>query len=650
MSASVSFRHDINFLRAVAVTSVLLFHFGISTFPGGFAGVDVFFVISGFLMGAIICNGLEQSKFSLTNFYIARVKRIIPALIVLCLFSLGCGWFLLAPDDFQTQALHVRDSLLFISNETYRDESGYFDANSHDKWLLHTWSLSVEWQFYLILPLIIWGLSKICESHKSLFNTLLVLSLIAFIVCVDKTLKTPENAFFLLKYRCWEMLAGVLIFLLPKAYPVSRNLFSSPKITGAASLFGLAVIGFSMVYFDSTTLWPGYYAAAPVLATALLIFVNYQHPLYRHPVISWLGSRSYSLYLWHWPLVVLLAYYSVSQDALWIAVAITASLIAAELSFRFIEEPVRNAMFNRFVLAGSIILMTAIVAGAAQWIMSNQGFPQRVSEEVKAILAAKNDRNNADKGCIGNFSDDVPACQFGSERVDAVVIGDSHAHSIVTAVLAALPEGSGVSYWGFLACPNVANIANNSDCAKFNRDLIDRVKALPASTPIIVASRFSFYPFGEGLNGYEIEKSKPQVHFGRRYRVATREYLEEYAVNTKSQLCQLGSKHSVSVVLPIPELIQLVPQTMARSMMRGSLERVSITLDDYHRRNIFIIGLLNEVASECAIRLLDPLPYLCGGGLCFGDVDGRPIYYDDDHLNESGNKILVPLFESYLSH
>lgn len=651
MSASASFRHDINFLRAVAVTSVLLFHFGIAAFSGGFAGVDVFFVISGFLMGAIICNGLEQNKFSLANFYIARVKRIIPALIVLCVFCLACGWFLLTPDDFYTQALHVRDSLLFISNETYRDESGYFDVNSHEKWLLHTWSLSVEWQFYLLLPLIIWCLSKVCKSPRSLFNTLFVLSGIAFTVCVEKTFKTPENAFFLLKYRCWEMLVGVLVFLLPKAYPVSIKSIAAQKFGCLFSILSLAAIIFSISYFDQTTPWPGAAAAVPVLATGLLILLNQQYSIYQNAAITWLGSRSYSLYLWHWPLVVLLTYFSLDQDARWIGFAVIASLLAAELSFRYIEEPARKSLLNRFVLCALVLFVAAVTAGAAHWVMSNKGFPLRVSEEVRKILAAKNDRNNTDKSCIGNFTDEVPACQFGSDRVDAVVIGDSHAHSIVTAVLAALPEGSGVSYWGYLACPTVANIASDEKCAAFNHAVIERLKELPAQTPVIVASRFSYYPFGEGLQGYELEHSQPQVHFGTKQKQVSEEFLQQYAKNIQLQLCGMAQHAKLSILLPIPEMRELVPQGMARSAMRGVSRRVSITREDYLKRNGFILSVLNEIASsaECNVRLLDPRDYLCDAHSCFGDQGGSPLYFDDDHLNEFGNKLLIPLFGSLLS-
>ena len=156
----MQFREDINGLRAIAVIAVVLFHFNSSWMPGGFAGVDVFFVISGFLMTGIIFKGLEQQKFSILRFYVARANRIIPALAILCIILLILGWFYLTPQDYKALGKHAASSVTFVSNVTYWLESGYFDALASEKWLLHTWSLSVEWQFYLIYPLVLvfWSL------------------------------------------------------------------------------------------------------------------------------------------------------------------------------------------------------------------------------------------------------------------------------------------------------------------------------------------------------------------------------------------------------------------------------------------------------------------------------------------------------------
>ena len=210
----MKFREDINGLRAIAVMGVVLFHFMPQTLSGGFSGVDIFFVISGFLMTGIIFNGFELRNFSIFKFYRSRLYRIAPALIFLCLSLLFLGWFILIPSDYKVLGKHVTSSLLFFSNVIYLRESGYFDAGSYDKWLLHTWSLSVEWQFYLIYPLIMVALKRF-YSIKIMKAIILACAIIGFIVSVIVTYKWTDSAYYLLPTRMWQMLIGGVVFLYP---------------------------------------------------------------------------------------------------------------------------------------------------------------------------------------------------------------------------------------------------------------------------------------------------------------------------------------------------------------------------------------------------------------------------------------------------
>jgi Predicted acyltransferases len=208
-----SFRADINGLRAWAVISVVFYHFSLSGFGGGFVGVDVFFVISGFLMSGIIYNGLNKGEFSLVSFYLARARRIIPALGMLSLVLLIVGWFVLPPADYSKLGRHIASALGFFSNIQFWSEAGYFDTASHEKWLLHTWSLSVEWQFYMLLPLIMAGIWKVRPDKKLL--VLILVALFAGSLYLSATLSVTDSsaAFYLLPMRAWEMLAGGLVFL-----------------------------------------------------------------------------------------------------------------------------------------------------------------------------------------------------------------------------------------------------------------------------------------------------------------------------------------------------------------------------------------------------------------------------------------------------
>jgi peptidoglycan/LPS O-acetylase OafA/YrhL len=201
---NLKFRYDINGLRAIAVIAVVIFHFYPTYLPGGFAGVDVFFVISGFLMTGIIFRDLDENAFSLFKFYKSRINRIVQPLVFVCLFLLVFGWFFLTPWIYSAVGKHVLSSIGFVSNAIYLNEAGYFDVSSSEKWLLHTWSLSVEWQFYIIYPLILIALKKVTTLEN--IKRLVVLScLIGFVFSIVASYKWPSHAYYLLPSRAWEM-------------------------------------------------------------------------------------------------------------------------------------------------------------------------------------------------------------------------------------------------------------------------------------------------------------------------------------------------------------------------------------------------------------------------------------------------------------
>lgn len=263
-----SFRYDINGLRAYAVILVVLFHFGILGFSGGFIGVDIFFVISGFLMTKIIVSGIEKNSFNILKFYLSRAHRIIPALAILCLFITLIGWFTLTPQELKDYSKHAISSLSFISNIQYFREAGYFDAASHEKLLLHTWSLSVEWQFYIILPLLLVLFNKIFKSANTLKILYLILFLISLTLSIIVSKSNSSAAFYLLPTRAWEMMAGGLIFIL------FQNLTLNNLTKKIIEWIGFILIAISLIIFTGSTLWPSYNAFLPVLGTFLILLAN----------------------------------------------------------------------------------------------------------------------------------------------------------------------------------------------------------------------------------------------------------------------------------------------------------------------------------------------------------------------------------------
>jgi peptidoglycan/LPS O-acetylase OafA/YrhL len=283
--------------------------------PGGFAGVDVFFVISGFLMTGIIFRGMEQDNFSVLNFYVARANRIIPALALLCLALLFFGWFYLTPLEYKALGKHAASSVGFLSNFVYWKEAGYFDAASHEKWLLHTWSLSVEWQFYIIYPLVLIALRKFLPI-KTLKLLLIVGTVLGFIFSAIATYKLPNAAYYLFPTRAWEMMLGGVAYLYP--FTLQENRKKLVEWTG------LILVIASYLLISAENLWPGYLALFPVLGSFLIIQAQRNDSLITGNIVfQKLGAWSYSIYLWHWPFVVAIYTFSLPDYYIYIGMVLS---------------------------------------------------------------------------------------------------------------------------------------------------------------------------------------------------------------------------------------------------------------------------------------------------------------------------------------
>lgn len=373
----MQFRRDISGLRAIAVIAVVLFHFNDSWMPGGFAGVDVFFVISGFLMTGMIFRGIERQEFSVLRFYMARANRIVPALAVLCLVLLVFGWFYITPLDYEALGKHAGSSIGFWSNYVYLDESGYFDADSHEKWLLHTWSLSAEWQFYMIYPLALVAMRKFM-SVETMKVSVLLATVLGLIFCIAATHKWPDSAYYLLPARAWEMLLGGVAYL----YPFTLK----ERQKKATEWLGFTLIIGSYLFISKESPWPGYWAIFPVLGAFLIIQAQRNDSILTSNVVfQKIGTWSYSIYLWHWPLVVAIYYFSLHE--MFIYLGILLSVLLGFLSNKYIEKIKFRSDFNGFVnrfkcKAVGLVLLTV---GVSASVYAMDGFNYRYSQEQRTI-------------------------------------------------------------------------------------------------------------------------------------------------------------------------------------------------------------------------------------------------------------------------
>ncbi len=385
----MKFRKDINGLRAIAVIAVVLFHFNPYWIPGGFAGVDVFFVISGFLMTSIIFRGIENNNLSILKFYVSRANRIIPALAALCLVLLVLGFFYLHPLDYKALGKHITSSMLFLSNVIYWKESGYFDAVSHEKWLLHTWSLSVEWQFYIIYPLVLVAMRKVM-SVKNMKKTILFGMILGFIFCVIVTYWKPNPSYYLLPTRAWEMMMGGVAYIYPLTIQEKRKKF--------VEWLGLALITLSYFLISKNSAWPGYLAILPVTGAFLIIQSQRTDSLITcNFLFQKLGTWSYSIYLWHWPLVVTIYYFSLNEMYIYIGIGL--SVLLGFISNTYIEKiKFRNDLSKRFnYLKFNTIYIAIFVSLFGVFAFKNIALMYQIPTNiVNGMLVNKNSNNNGE--------------------------------------------------------------------------------------------------------------------------------------------------------------------------------------------------------------------------------------------------------------
>ncbi|MCV6590619.1 MAG: acyltransferase [Marinobacterium sp.] len=641
----MEFRKDINGLRAIAVLSVVLFHFSASSMPGGFVGVDVFFVISGYLMTKIIFTGVGSGGFSLLGFYLNRAKRIIPALAVLCFFLLVFGWFFTGPEDYKRLGKYAASSVTFLSNFMLLRENGYFDTGAHEKWLLHTWSLSVEWQFYIIYPIVILVLSKFLSlSRLKVF--ILSTTIIGFFLNIYFTFDNPDAAYFLLHARAWEMLLGGVAFL----YPVSV----SDKQGRFMELVGLLLIVLSCFFISGALPWPGSLAILPTMGAFLIIQAARSEGVLGGVFFQKTGLYSYSIYLWHWPLVVLGSY--MGWGEYWLFVGIPLSFLMGYISFHVVEKysfKKPDLSVKSLVLYPPLVSVV-IVGICGSIVYKTKGVFSHYPQVVQDVASENYNKNPYGCMTLEAASDGINPCYIGQkDNVKAVVLGDSHADAVTTAVFEALnKKHEGVLAITKEACPmllHARSSINGDICRTENPERIAFVQENHEGIPVIVASRLHAYLSGVFNPGEEGVSAQPVIYFGDNDRADFDEVVEGVRKSLKETVCKLSEHNPVYLLRPIPEMEQKVPHTMAKGyLLEGEARIQSLSLADYQQKNQLMISMIDEVAAACGARVIDPAEPLCDSGVCISSLEGRPLYYDEDHLSEYGNRLLVPLFRQAL--
>ena len=638
-----NFRYDINGLRAYAVILVVLFHFGITGFASGFIGVDIFFVISGFLMTSIVVKSLEKGNFSLLNFYLSRGIRIVPALFVVSSILLILGWFFLLPPDYRALAKHTLSSINFFSNFIYWKEAGYFDTSSHNKALLHTWSLSVEWQFYLIFPILVALLYKIKKSRLFLLTFFILGAISSFILSIIITAQDPSAGFFLLPTRAWEMLVGGLIFFIPQEkIPYKKPL----------EFIGFLLIAISCYIFSTSTLWPSYNAILPVLGAFLILVAHQQDSIFtKVSIFQWIGKNSYSIYLWHWPIIFFLHYFYKNNDYIFIISGIVLSVILGWLSYKFVENPTRKYLSNLTkIKAYSLwIILIGMLSVISLVIYKMDGIGNRFSTEINNIYKyGVNENIRKDECKTDQNSNTLKQCKYGTGPVSLLVIGDSHSMSSLQGVIMSLPKNTSLIHWSIPDCSTVIGLKRidqkNYNCGNLVKKAIDEMK-IYQGTPVLVINRINtlFY----GATEMEGHLNYPLRYTNQPYKSFSENYMKQMEKSYIDTLKEISLLHKVYVTSPTP----LAKKDITNSFMKmkafniGDENNFKISINEYRKQSERSLKAQNTAKSKGIITIVDITKAYCDKNYCYFIKNNMPLFKDDDHISWQASLIFKPIFE-----
>jgi peptidoglycan/LPS O-acetylase OafA/YrhL len=652
------YRPDVDGLRAIAVSAVVLFHFQIPPFFGGYVGVDVFFVISGYLITSMILPEIGGHRFSLVTFYERRVRRIFPALFVVLIACVFCGALLLLPHGLKDLHESVAAATLFASNFLFWHKSGYFDAPAHDRPLLHTWSLSVEEQFYVFFPLFLWLVAT--RVPRYLNSSMLCVAVGSFLISIYQVHFAPVSAFYLIPSRAWELLlgAGLAVGMVPGT--------ASQRVCNAAVLTGLILIVASTLLYSRETPFPGLSAIPACFGTLLVIWAGEDRASVMSRILSWkpvvfVGLASYSFYLWHWPIFVFSKFYLVRNlTAIESALLIALSFALAAASLLLIERPFRRRnglITRRQIFSVSAVTMAGLV-GIGVFGYLAEGWPGRFPVDMQSLIAGRVNEDDEKYYCAQKLrAADVRSgqlCRLGATdgRHPAIIVwGDSQANALAP-LFHRLAEQSGVSIQMATSagCPpllgvSVASLSLDYDCHQLNEAVIDAIESM--DVPIVVlVSRFSAYALGWDKDDMVEGSVQPYLSDYRAdgsSRAASKQVFQRGIERTLLRLAK--GDRAVWIVQEVPNLLVNGPEALVRAALtHRDVSLFELSLAHHRDRSSFVNDVLDALMTKVPFRRIDPATMLCDDARCHLQEDGRSLYSDNNHLSAYGAVSLLPLF------
>ncbi|MDB4985688.1 MAG: acyltransferase [Myxococcaceae bacterium] len=616
---AIAYRSDIDGLRALAVIPVVLFHLGVPGFWGGFIGVDVFFVISGFLITGIVAQELRASSFSLVEFYRRRVLRIFPALFVMMATVAAIANSSMLPHELARFAKSIAATTLFSSNIAYHLEAGYFAPAAHLKPLLHTWSLAVEEQFYLLWPVIMAACYPF--MRRRLWWVAALIAVLSFSFSLWQVAAGPSAAFYLLPARAWELLFGAGLALAPHLRP-REGLWS--QALGIGSLLAILL---PIKFYSDATAFPGLAALPPCLGAALLISIGARSTItYRflsQPAMVGVGKLSFSLYLWHWPVIVLTHIVLFRESTSLVRLAqFLASFGLGYLSWRYVEQPFRTNMrevsSRNVLIRGSAVM--AVAVGASGFVMFYDGLPNRFVGREEHLASYESYDGDAEYRAGSCFVVDSPekyvafdsskCLRRDSSRTSVLLAGDSHAAHLWPGLSAVQPPLSVLQATHTGCRPLAYGAAETNRCKVFFREII---------------------------GGWLRENPVELVVLAGRW---TRGDLP--TLSTTVQMLKAAGQR-VAVVGPIPEYVTALPKLM---IWAARSDNASATLSDGRASLPFEIDAeMHDMCRRLDVPYVSLINQLCHRSGCQTYAqDGEPLQFDYGHLTVSGSRDLVSSF------
>jgi peptidoglycan/LPS O-acetylase OafA/YrhL len=646
------YRPDIDGLRAVAVLLVLGYHAAPGLVPGGFIGVDIFFVISGYLIAGLIWTDIDLGKFSLLMFYARRCRRIIPALAVVLAATWAIGWNMLFADEFENLGQHVVGGALFAANLVLARETGYFNVAADTKPLLHLWSLGIEGQFYLLWPAIA---LVVFRRRYPMGVVLALLGTVSLALYILVWQSYPSLTFYLLPTRFWEILAGAALAYYGRSHP-------APAGRNVHAYVGLTAIFMVAFGFDLGVVHPRFWPVIAVASALLLIYSGERASICTKLLASrsavFVGLISYPLYLWHWPLLTFARISEGENLDLGLIMAVLAtSFVLAWLTWRLVERPLRNRVFplereprllTRCLACG--VAAIGILASVGVVTYAREGFASRNADffagepqpaETNFQWVQKYSR---DEACLrtGEF-DDSEFCRRSDGQLQVAVVGDSHANHLMPGLINAFSrQGVGVIHVGNGGCPSILDVQvispkGRKTCGAATWNYIKFLISTPSIRTVMLVSRISLYL--DAANGYRLNAKGRSSFPQETGNLAT--LLDGYS-DLISRLESAGK--TVVVLSELPQLAFDPRDCVAVRPMRinpHAIRRPCTQIPDKQQFALVQPFLSALKARHPDLTVIEPRSLLCAQGECPVMLDRRLLYRDRDHLSLAGSNYLA---------